>query len=95
MQLLMTMEQSRARIVGEEVNFCFLVAAQHQYVLQHTSGWLAGQLRQLKTVPVQMDGMNIVAGVAHPQPIALRDVGGDDGIRTRGLCRDTAAFARN
>src|SRR5579872_4318614 len=69
-QLLMTVEQGFARIVGHEIDFYLLIAAEHDDILDDTRRRLAREAGQLETVAVQMNGMYVVAGVAHLQPIA-------------------------
>ena len=48
-----------------------LIAAEHDDVFQDAGGGLAGESGQLEAVAVQMDGMNVVAGVAHAKAVAL------------------------
>ncbi len=71
MELLMTVKQGQTRIVGYEVDLSFLVTSQHHHIFHDASSGLSCELRQLKTVPVEMDRMNVVAGVAHSEPIPL------------------------
>src|SRR5579864_4441725 len=68
-QLLMAVEQGQPGIVGGEVYINLLVAADHYDILDHAGGGLSRQLCKFKTVPVKMDGMNVVAGVAHAKAI--------------------------
>jgi hypothetical protein len=70
-QLLMTMEQRKTGIVGHEVDFINLIAAQHDDVFQDTRRGSFGEIRELEAVPVKMDGMDVVTGVAHAQTIAF------------------------
>src|ERR1700686_1068317 len=70
-QLLMAMEQREAGIIRREIHFDFLIAAHHDHVFHHPGARYSSNLGKLKTVTVQMDGMDIVAGVAHPQAVTL------------------------
>ena len=69
-QLLMAVEQREPRIVRRKIYFDFLISAQHHDILHHASGRLAGELGEFEAVPVKMDGMNIVAGIAHTKTVA-------------------------
>jgi hypothetical protein len=71
MQLLMAMGQRQPRIVGGESDFRFLLTAQHHHVFPHAGGRFPGDVRQLKTVAMQMHWMYIVAGVTHADSITL------------------------
>src|SRR5438132_7858731 len=71
MQLLVTVEKRQPRIVSNEVHLGFLVSAQHHNIFQDSSCRLPGQARQLKTMAMEMDWMDIVTGVAHTNAIAL------------------------
>jgi hypothetical protein len=71
MELLMAMEQGEPGIVRRKVHFGFLIPSDHYDVLHHTSGRLAREFGQFKTVTVKMDGMNIVAGIAHAKAVAF------------------------
>jgi len=65
-QLLVAMEKSGAGIVGNEINLALLVTAQHNHVLHDTSSLRSREIRKLKAVTMKMEGMNVVAGIAHP-----------------------------
>ena len=69
-QLLVTVKERRPWIVGNEVKLEFLKPAQHHHVLDHARGRLATDARQLEAVPVQMQRVNVVAGIAEFQPVA-------------------------
>src|ERR1700733_3027112 len=71
MELLVAMKQRHAGIVGDKIHFRLLIAAQHHYIFHYAGRRFSRQLHKLETVPVQMDGMDVVAGVAHLDPIAL------------------------
>jgi hypothetical protein len=62
-QLLVAMEQGQAGIIRDEVHLDLLIAAQHHHVLHDTGRRLAGDPHQLETVAVQMNGMDVVAGI--------------------------------
>jgi hypothetical protein len=70
-ELLVTMEQREAGIVGDKVDFDFLVASHHDHILHHAGTRFPGKLGEFETVPVKMDGMYIVAGIAHTNAVAL------------------------
>src|SRR6185369_8125542 len=61
----MTMEQCHPRIVCYKIEGHVLVSAQHHDVLHNTRCRLAHDASQLKHMPVQVDGMNIIALVLH------------------------------
>ncbi len=49
-----------------KIHFGFLLATEHDNILDHAAGWLARNSGQFKAVTVQMDWMDIVALVPHP-----------------------------
>jgi len=65
MQLLVTVEKGQPWIVSNKVYFGFLVSAQHHNIFQDSSCRLPGQARQLKTMAMEMDWMDIVTSIAH------------------------------
>ena len=69
-QLLMTVEERQTRIVGNKVKFEFLESAQHHHVLDHARGRLAADAGQFEAVPVQMQRVNVITGIAEFQPVA-------------------------
>ena len=69
-QLLVAVEQSESRIVCRKIHFDILISAHHHDILHHASGQLAGEFGEFETVTVKMDGMNVVAGVAHTKTVA-------------------------
>src|SRR5882724_2444518 len=71
MQLLVTVEEGQPRIISNKVYLGFLVSAQHHNIFQDSSGRLSGQARQLKTMTMKMDWMDIVTGIVHTNTIAL------------------------
>jgi hypothetical protein len=62
--------KGQARIIGNEVALELLEAAKHDDVFHHTGGWPAADPRQLEAVPVQVQRVDFVAGVAKLQPLA-------------------------
>src|ERR1017187_5683434 len=46
---------------GHEIDFHLLVAAEHDHILEDTGCSLPGHTRQLETVAVKVDGMDVVA----------------------------------
>jgi len=71
MKLLMTVKERQAGIVGSEINFDLLIAADHEDILENTGSGLARDPGQLKAVPVQVDRVDVVAGIAHPYAVPL------------------------
>src|SRR6185437_5754596 len=57
--------------VGDEIEIVPLVSADHHHILPDASGWSSGNVAQLKNVAMQMDGMDIIARVAHADAVAL------------------------
>jgi hypothetical protein len=70
-QLLMTVEQGSAGIVGDKVDLHFLISAKHDDILDNPGRRLSGDAREFEAMTMQMHGVNVVAGIAHAQPIAL------------------------
>ena len=70
-QLLVAVEEGEAGVVGDEVDLDLLVAADHHNVLHDAGGRLAGDRCELEAVAMQVNGVDIVAGVAHAQAVAL------------------------
>src|SRR5579862_6984064 len=66
----MTVEEGEAGIVGDEIDFHFLVAADHHHVFQDAGKRDASVFGDCKAVTVQVDGMNVIAGVAHFNAVA-------------------------
>ena len=71
MQLLVAVKERKAGIIRDKVDIDMLVTADHNDILHHARGRLSRNAGDFKTVPVKMDGMNIVAGIAHADAIAL------------------------
>jgi hypothetical protein len=64
MKLLMAVEESQAGIVSYKIDLGFLVAAELDNVLDHSACWLSSDAGQLEAMPMQVDGMDVVAFVA-------------------------------
>ena len=64
------MEQGRPRIVGNEVELHLLEASQHHHVFDHACSLLAADAHEFKAVAMEMERMNIVAGIAEFKPVA-------------------------
>src|SRR5215472_12945704 len=75
-QLLVAVEERRARVVGNKINLCFLVASEHDHVLEDSCGRLAEDLREFEAVSVEVNRMDVVARITHPDavPLALLQV---------------------
>lgn len=67
----MAMEKSETGIVGNKVDFVSLVDPEVDDILHDTGRGESGELSELKAVPMKMDRMNVVAGVAHPNAITF------------------------
>src|SRR5450432_2887178 len=65
------MEQRQAWIVGREVHFDFLISTKHYDIFHHARSRLPSEFGQFETMTVKMDGMNVVAGIAHADSITL------------------------
>ena len=70
-QLLVTVEESKTGMIGNEVNLQLLIAAQHDHVLHDARGFRSCEISELKAVAMKMNRMNVVTGVAHPKAIAF------------------------
>ena len=64
------MKQCHFRIVGDEVKFHFLKAAEHHDVFDHACRRLAADPHKLEAVAMQMERMDVVTGIAKLEPIA-------------------------
>src|SRR5215467_4748980 len=86
-QLLVAVEERQTRIVSHEFDFRFLVAAEHDHVLENSGGWFPCQTFQFETMAMQMHGMNVVARVTHVQAVAFplfqMKARGNDSLRHR------------
>ena len=70
-KLLMTMKESHAGIVRDEIEGNFLIAAKHDYIFRHACGGLAHDASQFESVAMQVDGVQVVALIAHVDAVAL------------------------
>src|SRR6266849_5755568 len=68
-QLLVAVEEREAGVIRNKIYFGFLVASEHHDIFQYSRRWLSCQAGQLETMAVEVDGMNIVTRVAHPEAI--------------------------
>ena len=64
------MKECEPRIVGDEIERDLLKSAEHHDILHYPGGWLSAHVRQLETVAVQVQGMDIIARVAKLEPVA-------------------------
>ena len=62
-QLLVAMKKGQPRIVGNEIDFCFLITSQHEHIFEDSSLGLSCDPGELETVPVKMNRVNVIAGV--------------------------------
>src|SRR3954453_10521559 len=67
----MTTDESRAGIVGTEIDLSLLIAAQHDHVLEHTTRRFVRYPRQFEAVSVQVDRVNVITLIAHTQTVAV------------------------
>ena len=70
MKLLVAMEESETRIIGDEVDLSFLITADHDDVFDNSGSRPARETCQLETVAMEMDGMNVVTRVPHFNSVA-------------------------
>ena len=70
-ELLVAVEEGEAAIVGEEFDFSFLVAAEHDDIFEDAGGGDTGDADEFKTVAMKMDGMDVVALVAEAEAVTL------------------------
>jgi integrase len=67
----MAVEQSWAWVICDEVNLHLLITCHHHHILHHARRRLPCNPGQLKTMPMQMNGMNIVTRVLHPNTMVI------------------------
>ena len=67
----MAVQQRQAGLVGEEVDVHSLVTAEHGDVLRDAGSGRACDMGDFKGVPVQVHRVDVVGGVAEPQPVPL------------------------
>ena len=65
----MTMEEGEPWIVGEEIYFKLLIAADHNNVFQNAARRLASNTRELEAVTMQMNGVDVVTRIPHPEAV--------------------------
>jgi hypothetical protein len=65
------MEEGKPGIVGHEVDLWLLIAAYHDHILYYSRCRSASEASQLEAVPVQMNRVNVVAGVPHTYLVSL------------------------
>src|SRR5271165_2021484 len=70
-ELLVAMEKREARVVRSKADFHLLVSADHYDIFHYAPQRFPRNSSELEGVTMKMDGMNIVAGVAHTNAIAL------------------------
>ena len=66
----MAVEEGEAGVVGGEVDLDLLVAADHDDVFDDAGGGDASEVGQFEAVAMEMDGVDVVAGVAHVDAVA-------------------------
>src|SRR6202158_5521467 len=70
-ELLVAVEEREAGIVCLEIDFDFLIAVHHDYIFEYARGGLRGVAREFEGVAMEMDGVNVVTGVAHADAVTL------------------------
>src|SRR5262245_63241733 len=75
-QLLMAVEQGGPGVVGHKVELELLEAGQHHHVLDYARARLAADADQFEAVAMEMERMNVVAGIAKFQAVAASSVDG-------------------
>ena len=66
----MAMEECHAGIAGDEIDLGFLIAAQHQDIFHESCRWIARVADQFERMPMQMNRVNVITGIAHPDAVA-------------------------
>ena len=84
-QLLVTVEEREAGMVGEEIDFGLLVPAKHKDIFHDTRRWDAGDLGEFESVAMQMDRVEVITLIAQAKAIAaaLHEFDGEDSDRRR------------
>ena len=67
----MAVKQREAGIVRDKIHFNFLIPADHDHIFHHARSANSGKLGQFEAVAMKVNRMNIVAGIAHAQAVAL------------------------
>jgi hypothetical protein len=71
-ELLMAVEKSKARVVGDEVDFVNPVSPSITTPLtKYTGRRGSGRIGELEGVAVKMNGMDVVASVAHAEAVTF------------------------
>jgi len=70
-QLLVTVEESKTGMIGNEVNLHLLIAAQHYHIFHDARGFRSCEISELEAVAMEMNRMNVVTDVAHLKAIAF------------------------
>ena len=67
----MAVEQRQAWIVRNEIDFRFLVTSEHHDIFPYPRCRLSCEAGQFKAVTVEVDGMDVITGVAHSNAVTL------------------------
>ncbi len=71
MQLSVAMEKSQAGVVRHKVHFHLLITTQHDDILHDPGCCFASDPSQFEAMPMQMNRMDVIAGVAHAKSITF------------------------
>ncbi len=71
-QLLVTVEARHTGIVAHKIHFRFLITAEHEDILHDSRRGLSRYVRLSKTVPVQIDRVNLVGFSLCVRPTTAR-----------------------
>src|SRR5580698_6637276 len=85
----MAVKQSETGIIGDEIDLHLLIAANHDDIFHHTRRRLPSHARQFETMAVKVNGMDIVAGIAHADPVPLAFTYAKHGLHMIFVERDT------
>src|ERR1035441_7844065 len=70
-QLLVTVEQGQPWIVGDEIDRDLLITSDHHYIFHYCRSGCSRDVGQLEAVPVEVNWVNVIAGIAHLDSIPL------------------------
>lgn len=70
-ELLMAVKERETRVVGREIDFGLLIAAEHEHVFHHAGSRLPGNPGKFKSVAVKMNRMNVITCIAKAKAVAL------------------------
>ena len=70
-KLLVAVQEGEAGIVGQELDFSFLVATEHDDIFEDASGGDPGNADKFEAVAMQMDGVDVIALVAEVKAVTL------------------------